>query len=129
MIVKISTPCRQRKPNRALRFGVGCISLVLCQKIQAAQNHCKAEQNGRIQRQDPLAGHKIPPPLFIRVSRTADEYAITPSWAVSVSDAEMLLYANCECDPQQFLTKKGGGPSKEDPSPSFCLFAQDAFKA
>ena len=80
-------------------------------------------------RQDPLAGHKIPPPLFIRVGRTADEYAIIPSWAVSVSDAEMLLYACCECNPQQFLTKKGGGPSKEDPSPLCCLFAQDAFEA
>ena len=35
--------------------------LVLCQKIQAAQNYRKPQQNSCIQRQYPFAGHLLTP--------------------------------------------------------------------
>ena len=39
----------------------GSIGMVLCQKIQAAQNYRKPQQNSCIQRQYPFAGHLLTP--------------------------------------------------------------------
>lgn len=61
VVVEAAPPGRQREPDRALCFGPGSIGMVLCQKIQAAQNYRKPQQNSCIQRQYPFAGHLLTP--------------------------------------------------------------------